>query len=189
MPWASEHKQNTRASIVSSAAKLFTTYGFDHVGINEIMGNAGLTRGAFYSHFKSKSELYAESILLAGEQARESLLEQVPSGCSQQYAAAELVRNYLSRQHSSGESARCPLAYLATDISERDDAVRTTYTQAFKNFVENMKLKDSSSNQQEMLRRAVLMIGGLAIARALNDDELVDELFSACQYGVIGDTD
>ena len=57
MPWTTEHKQKSREKILSSAARLFTKKGFDAVSIDDVMRLAGLTRGAFYAHFKSKSDV------------------------------------------------------------------------------------------------------------------------------------
>lgn len=63
MAWQTDHKTLTRQLILRSAAKLFSLHGYELVGINEVMADAELTRGAFYSHFKSKSDLYAEAVM------------------------------------------------------------------------------------------------------------------------------
>ena len=62
MPFPPQHKQQTRQRIVESARGLFNRRGFTEVSIDEIMAGAGLTRGGFYNHFKSKEELYTETI-------------------------------------------------------------------------------------------------------------------------------
>jgi TetR/AcrR family transcriptional regulator, transcriptional repressor for nem operon len=62
MPYTAEHKENTRRRIVQSARRLFNRHGFNGVSIDEIMAEAGLTRGGFYNHFGTKEELYAEVV-------------------------------------------------------------------------------------------------------------------------------
>ena len=57
MPYAPEHKQETRERIVKSARRLFNRKGFAEVTIEEIMADAGLTHGGFYKHFDAKEEL------------------------------------------------------------------------------------------------------------------------------------
>src|SRR5258707_2044610 len=47
--------------IVRVAARLFREKGVDGVGIDEIMAEAGLTHGAFYGHFPSKTALIGEA--------------------------------------------------------------------------------------------------------------------------------
>jgi AcrR family transcriptional regulator len=62
MPYSAQHKQETRNRILRSARRLFNRKGFAEVTIDEIMAEAGLTRGGFYKHFTSKDDLYSEAI-------------------------------------------------------------------------------------------------------------------------------
>ena len=63
MPYTAEHKQETRKRIIQSARRLFNRNGFADVSIDEIMGEAGLTRGGFYKHFSAKEDLYKDAVL------------------------------------------------------------------------------------------------------------------------------
>ncbi|WP_338448450.1 TetR/AcrR family transcriptional regulator [Niallia oryzisoli] len=49
--------EETKANIINAAFKLFGTKGYDGTSIDDILKEVGKTRGAFYSHFKSKKEL------------------------------------------------------------------------------------------------------------------------------------
>jgi AcrR family transcriptional regulator len=49
----------TRDALVSAARALFAERGYVDVGTEEIVGAAGLTRGALYHHFTDKVELFA----------------------------------------------------------------------------------------------------------------------------------
>ena len=62
MPYSHEHREKIRDKVVQSARLLFNRHGFNGVSIDQIMADAGLTRGGFYSYFKNKTELYAESV-------------------------------------------------------------------------------------------------------------------------------
>ena len=57
MPYPPEHKKQTRERILRCAHQLFNRRGFTDVSIDEIMAAAGLTRGGFYHHFKTKEDL------------------------------------------------------------------------------------------------------------------------------------
>lgn len=63
MPWNANHKVESREKILQAAARLFTQNGYDAVSIDDVMREAGLTRGAFYAHFRSKSDIYNQAIL------------------------------------------------------------------------------------------------------------------------------
>lgn len=184
MAWNPDHKQQTRQKILDSAAYLFAQKGFEHVGINDVMKHAGLTRGAFYSHFESKSDLYAESILSAAKR----ISKRIDPAASNALDFDHLISAYLSKEHADGRSYNCPLAFLTTDITQRDDQVREAYTRVFKGFVRFMELRldpDSQTESSEQsLQNAVMMIGGIALARAIKDQELSSELISACAKGI-----
>ena len=62
MSYPAEHRQLTKQKIVRSARRLFNRRGFDTVSIDDVMADAGLTRGSFYSYFESKGDLYAEAV-------------------------------------------------------------------------------------------------------------------------------
>ncbi|WP_432470233.1 TetR/AcrR family transcriptional regulator [Amphritea sp. HPY] len=184
MPWHPEHKQQTRERILLSAAKLFTRDGYENVSINNVMTDAGLTRGAFYSHFATKSELYAEAIETSARQGRARIEE----SSLQPLELNALIKGYLSQEHRRGELLSCPLAFLITDISQRDDQVRDTYTRVFKGFVNNLcqhQEGEAAEVKTQALQTAVMMIGGVAIARAINDDQLAEVLLEACQQTVL----
>jgi len=52
----------TRERIVAAAFELFLNHGFDGTGVNQILQKSELSKGAFYHHFKSKEEIYAEIV-------------------------------------------------------------------------------------------------------------------------------
>jgi AcrR family transcriptional regulator len=53
-----EKQARTRARLMRSAAKLFCRRGLDQASVEDIAQDAGYTKGAFYSNFKSKEELF-----------------------------------------------------------------------------------------------------------------------------------
>ena len=54
-----EHKSATRQRIVEAAGKRLKRDGIDGSGVATLMDDAGLTNGAFYTHFASKDDLIA----------------------------------------------------------------------------------------------------------------------------------
>jgi AcrR family transcriptional regulator len=62
MGYSPEHSEATRRRVIDAAGHLFRKLGYDGASIDEIMSRAGLTRGAFYQHFKSKADLFAAAV-------------------------------------------------------------------------------------------------------------------------------
>src|SRR5436305_8371818 len=55
-----ERQAQTRQELLDAAARVFVRRGFTGSSVEEISAEAGYTRGAFYSNFRSKNELFVE---------------------------------------------------------------------------------------------------------------------------------
>ncbi len=181
MPYSSEHKQKSREKILDSALKLFTHHGYDKVTIDQLMEHAGLTRGAFYAHFSNKSDIYAESILAAVTRSQ-SLLPDDTSGSNHDWLK-ELFLSYLSHEHINQQAPSCPLAFLATDVANREPAARKAYTDVYKqlNTLIKTKLMNDPSDYDSSFAITAMMIGGVALGRALNESETVERMLDSCR--------
>jgi AcrR family transcriptional regulator len=57
--WTPERRRElTRSALVDSAAELFAERGFHAASLDDIAERAGFTRGAIYSNFENKEELF-----------------------------------------------------------------------------------------------------------------------------------
>ncbi len=177
MAWNKQHKSQTKDIILKSAAFLFTQNGYEKVSIDLVMQEAKLTRGAFYAHFKSKSDLYSQAITKAALVAQ----DRKPENSNQDLKS--IGRYYLSKAHRDDLWQQpCPLASLVSDMTQQNETVRDTYTKVFRGFVQ--QANKHTNDKEKALQSAALMIGGLAISKALNDKALSDTLLLACQNAI-----
>ena len=70
-----ESKQESLDKILDAAARRIREEGLDGAAIVPVMRDAGLTHGAFYSHFSSKDDL-ANARVRAGDHHRPFALDQ-----------------------------------------------------------------------------------------------------------------
>ena len=63
---ATRSRENTRARLLEAAAQVFAEVGLEGATVEAVCERAGFTRGAFYSNFESKDELF---LMLAGSVA------------------------------------------------------------------------------------------------------------------------
>lgn len=175
MAWPAEQRDLTRTRILESAARLFALQGFERVGIDDLMADAGLTRGAFYHHFQTKAELYAEAIRHSAKAGRERLDELGAEGLGR------LIEGYLQLSHTQGASMRCPLAFMATDVTRQEPRVRQVYSTAFRSFLERLAATSPAMDRQSAVQAAVALIGGVVLARAVDDPLLAEEILAACR--------
>lgn len=61
-----QRRESTRAALLEAGRKLFSERGYDAVAAEEIVTEAGVTRGALYHHFDGKAGLF-EAVFIAIE--------------------------------------------------------------------------------------------------------------------------
>jgi TetR/AcrR family transcriptional regulator, transcriptional repressor for nem operon len=157
------HKAATRQHILEVASRRFRHEEMSAAGIVGIMAEAGLTNGAFYSHFASKEELVREvhSSALGDQQHRleESLR------ASLEFEG--VIRNYLSREHLKNPACGCPSAALLPEIA------RQAYEEGLNGYVSILAALLQDADFAVAGRRATaifaLMVGTLQFARAVTD--------------------
>jgi AcrR family transcriptional regulator len=106
MSYPAEHRRLTKQKIVRSAGRLFNRRGVDTVSIDDVMADAGLTRGGFYSYFESKGDLYAEAVTQVLNEKQLLSSDGVSIDPRAFDRAAQFVRDYLSREHFEDTDGR-----------------------------------------------------------------------------------
>jgi len=178
MPYASDHKQKSREKILTSARRIFKERGFDGVTIDDVMGDAGMTRGGFYAHFRSKGDLIAHALASEGPD------EQKPWGALELLGFAEL---YVSADHRDRPGEGCPAAALTQEIARSDDETRTAYTDFLRRFAEVIDTylgNDGNALSDDALAIMAQMVGTVQMARAVNDPMMSTRLLKAGRQAV-----
>ena len=182
MPLSKQHKAQTRNTIVGSAGRVFRRKGYHAAGIDTLMGEAGLTRGGFYAHFASKSELFAA--VMAGDYWLTRALTARDAETPELWRAQTLalLSDYLNPAHMDEVARGCNFAALTADASRGDAAVREAYRLAFDGLVAQLLRRQgetavaavarASAHQRNVaVQVAVTAIGALSIAAALGAGE------------------
>jgi AcrR family transcriptional regulator len=68
-----ERSAATRAALIAAARPLFAAHGFNAVGTETIVREAGVTRGALYHQFEDKTELFAAVFEAVEEEITEGI--------------------------------------------------------------------------------------------------------------------
>ncbi|MGA3045633.1 MAG: TetR/AcrR family transcriptional regulator [Terracidiphilus sp.] len=186
MAYPAGHRDETKRKIVQSARRLFNRHGFDNVSVDQIMSGTGLTRGGFYSYFGSKSELYAEVLgCFFTDPEWKSCWDGVEVDLASKDVGAQVVRAYLSQQHFEDVENSCPMVALPSDVTrcgiEPKRAFETIF-QAMVSVLERSVAKDAKGRARRTVAQATaaLCVGGMVVARAMDNRMLADELRGAC---------
>ena len=185
MPYAVDHKDRTRARIVDSARVLFNRHGFESVSIDEVMKNAGLTRGGFYHHFASKESLYAAAVSsFTSCNPFADRLETDPRRRSPRELAELLVDTYLSDETLADVDRHCPLIALPSDVARAGLKPRAAYTQLVASMLEIFRAAFARSDRQGNRKAQLIVnlcVGGMLIARTTDDPGLRKQLRAAAR--------
>ncbi|HEY2928341.1 TetR/AcrR family transcriptional regulator [Piscinibacter sp.] len=175
-------KDATHERIVSVAARAIRRSGYDGTGVADIMKEAGLTHGAFYSHFASREAMLAEA---AGKACAESAagVAEVAAGAPPRMALKAMLAAYLSRGHIEQLEAGCPLAALGSETSRQSAEVRRVVTRHIKATIDLLARQSPDWGQRGAHERALvtlsIMVGAVVLARAVDERSLSDSLREA----------
>jgi TetR/AcrR family transcriptional regulator, transcriptional repressor for nem operon len=179
MRYEKGHKDTTRQHIIDVASRQFRGHGVAAVGLAGIMTDAGLTNGAFYTHFDSKEDL-VRAVLLSGLDRREERLRTVASDNA---GLETMIRDYLSPRHRDHAGTGCPTAALVAEVARHPKATRDAFTAKVSTFIELIATQIQAGSPDERRRNAVavygLIVGTLQLARAVNDKKLSDEILES----------
>jgi TetR/AcrR family transcriptional regulator, transcriptional repressor for nem operon len=173
------HKAETRRHILGVASKRFRQDGISAAGIAGIMGEAGLTNGAFYPHFKSKEELVREvvSSAIAEQQLR------IEKGLQAGRSLEHVIRSYLSREHLKMPSSGCPSATLMPEVARQPRSTRRTYEEGIQSYLSVLSELLPKAEPEVKARRATaifaLLAGTLQYARVVTDSKAADQILES----------
>lgn len=177
-------KEASHQRIIEVAARRFREGGLAGAGVQEIMEEAGLTHGGFYGHFGSKADLVAEALAAASEGQREIWLHGLEDAPERE-RLGRLVARYLSRGHRDAPGMGCPLPAISAEVARAPESVRHIYDDELRKLIECVEGVLAEEADEKAHARAVgalaLCVGGLLLARAVEDGELSDDILDSCR--------
>jgi len=176
MRYPAEETAAKHQRIVKEASRLFRERGFENVTVAEVMKAAGLTHGAFYAHFASKEELQAAAIAFG--QALSARRAQPSNAKKKKGSYAD---RYLSRSHRDNPGDGCTMAALAQEVARSTPELKTAFERGFEEI-----LAAKGGNRKEAIFRSAALIGGVVLARAVQDPGLSDEILESVRQKLGG---
>ncbi|AWK73874.1 TetR family transcriptional regulator [Rhodococcus oxybenzonivorans] len=126
----------TRASVLMAAADVFVRLGYANAGLNEIIEQSGVTKGALYFHFSSKEDL-ARGVIDEGQVRLTAGVTSVSDGPTPALEAL-VALSYVAIEAASADpivAAMLRLQHEIGDYQGTDGNVVTAWQQAFERLV------------------------------------------------------
>jgi TetR/AcrR family transcriptional repressor of nem operon len=179
MRYEKGHKENTRRHIIETAAARFRRDGIESVGVADLMAEAGLTVGGFYSHFDSKEDLVREAMNEASSRSKERFERRIAEGGLENW-----IRMYLRTEHRDHPEIGCSAAALAAELSRHSPATRRGFTKNLVGLLESVEAHLPSTMTPKVKRKAATgifatLVGAIQMARVVSDPAMSEEILEA----------
>jgi TetR/AcrR family transcriptional repressor of nem operon len=163
-------KRQSRTRILDAAARRLREEGVDGAAIVPVMREAGLTHGAFYSHFPAKDDLAVAAFTHAITIGRPHWIRP-PRGERWSQRLKSLANRYLTAAHRDNLATSCAFSALSSDAAHADSRFRAAYERELRTSlaaicggpdVDGRRLDDA-------IALMAICVGGLSLARAVTD--------------------
>ncbi|MDQ6793131.1 MAG: TetR/AcrR family transcriptional regulator [Candidatus Dormibacteraeota bacterium] len=132
-------RASVRDELIESAVEVFHARGFNGCSVQDIVEAAGVPKGSFYNHFKSKEALGVEVVRaytrLVGAYLEEAGAGEIFSGDG---TPLERIRAYfeavIEQNVSSGVRKGCLLGNFATELAPHSAEIANAVTDALDNW-------------------------------------------------------
>ena len=175
-----QEAEENRARVVLKAGELFREYGFDGIGIADLMRAAGLTHGGFYGNFASKDDLAVEAVSTALAATTERLVETTASAPDRLGAITDY---YLSDAHRDGLADGCVVAALAADAARGNEKLRAAFEAGIETYLDLltplMPATTEPARRREAMAAYATLVGALILSRTVTSPALSAELREA----------
>ena len=174
MRYSIAHKEETHRRLLESSSSIAKQQGFDSTGVDALMSAIGMTSGAFYTHFKSKEELFKVIIEREVDNSCRMLAGEDKDGVT---SLEKAIRGYLSSYHALHPEAGCALPTLGAEIARSSPAVKQVAEDGLK------KIYGTWSEQLDDPDHAWALIsqcvGALVLCRVVESEKARKQILAA----------
>ena len=179
-------KEKLRAVILDKAIQYLKRHGRAGSGTDPLMSYAGLTRGALYSHFKSKDDLFAQAVSYDLARLEENLARRFGEEGSAA-ALRRMIEDHLSEESLTNVEASCAFTSLSSDMQRSKPAHRALYEEymvrIYAMFARALRDQFPNDSPEESHSKATNLysglVGTLTMARTMKDPKRAREILES----------
>jgi AcrR family transcriptional regulator len=180
MRYPPERKAETREAVLKAAAFELRERGFDGVGVDRLSAAAGVTSGAFYSHFSNKEDVLRS--VIDANLGRQFTDPEYADLTTRRERLRAFLRLYISLEHRNGAGEGCVIPSLSADVARAGLKVRTIYQERMVEYIAKLTpLMKGPPGVREKRAWSLLsmMAGAMLIARAMPDEDQAAKVIDA----------
>lgn len=182
-----EQKIETRKRIAEAAGALFRSSGYCGIGVDGLAKAAGVTSGAFYVHFDSKSDAFLEALGDALDEVNDGITALQVAQPTRWWGA--FVEFYLGERRRADLAHSCGLQTLAPEVARSGPAAVECFESGLKRIAETIATGPRSKGAPMTSESAFVaigqLVGAVTLARAVSDPELADAIAKATRRSLV----
>jgi TetR/AcrR family transcriptional repressor of nem operon len=188
MRYSRVHKKQTEQKITNAALNEFKSNGYHGVGIDAIAKSAGVTSGAFYTHFNSKSDAFLRAVEVGLEQVSDELARRHAEDSGEWlpeflewYLTPPGVANEISKKTFQGFPIQggCPLTALAPEVCRSGAEAKHAFEKELITAISLIKDGLNGGGNREAWSILASLMGAITLARSVKNDETAVEILSS----------
>jgi len=180
-------KEETKQRMIDAVGRGFRKSGFSGIGIEGLVKVAGVTSGAFYSHFGSKSGAFDIALTVGLDEVIKAIPEFQKKYQSNWIDA--FTEYYLGEAHRQNIETGCAMASLTPEVVRFKEDTHAIFENKMTEIVELIVIGLSGGSSEELTSKAWsmlgILIGGINLSRAMKTTETSEGVASAIKLSVI----
>lgn len=180
-------KEETRRKMIAATGRGFRKNGYAGIGVDGLAKAAGVTSGAFYSHFGSKGRAFEISLATGLDE----VIEGIPRFQKEHGAnwVKSFVEYYLGKSHLGDLECGCAMATLTSEVIRSEPKIHSLYEKKMATIADLIAHGLAGNSDEDRLARAWSMlgalIGGINIARAMKSTKVSENIAEAIKATAI----
>lgn len=173
MPRIVRHPEVRRAELLAAAARLFGARGYEAASVDDIIGDVGLSKGAFYYYFPSKDALLEALARQAAERARAELEAILATPAM---SAVEQLNAFLRRGRDTDRAAEAIATFASIFLPENivlyhrmHRAVMAVMAPALARIIEKGRREGSMASNDPLISAELVLLLGAVTHGAVAD--------------------
>ena len=180
-----EQREKTRTCLVDAAAKVFTRRGYDKASLDEVAEEAGFTKGAVYSNFKGKEELFLATIDAHFEERLQAIRRVMQEEPDEQGTAHAAGMDFMNKLNADPEYFVLFFEFWA--YAQRNPSVKKKFLPRVQRFraalAELFEAKSDAGLELpiasgQLASMLIAMAAGVAMERELDPKAVPDDMYA-----------
>ena len=166
----------THDRLIDSASRRFYRDGFRNVGIDQVMDDVGISKTAFYKHFRSKDELMLAVLEKQNRWLQETFREMVQERAGAGASAPELLRavmDVVEQIIENDEFQGCIFVNVAMEFPlphQPAHVAAAEHKRAIEAYVKELAATAGAADPPALARELCLVMEGAYVTRQVTGD-------------------